>query len=485
MFRPRPASPAPATRPAACAALGALALVCCGQPRTDSVLLVSIDTLRADHVGAYGHRNDTTPALDRLAARGVRFEDATVQWPKTWPSMASMLTGTYPATTGVRMHAHVLAESNRTLAEILGEAGLRTAAVVTNLNIGEDFGFDQGFETFVESWEEALVRETGSRDVQGLPGVVKEYTDARVVTDQALAWIDSLAAGERWFLWLHYMEPHGPYRPPRGYGERFAGSYPSETVEWSELPMYQRRYDPETGLMMRDLADYEALYDGEIRFLDDELGRLLDRLAERGRLEGTLVVVTADHGESLDEHHYYLEHGRLPYQSTARVPLLLVQEGRLPEGRVVREPVALIDLAPTILELLGIEPPAQMAGRSLVPALRGEALPPRPVFMESGDFEPTQLTVREGRWKLVHYRSPEDRAQHERPEFELYDLRADPAEQRDVIHEHPERAAALRAALREWQRTTPVADPGTRPEPPELAEDARRLLRALGYLEAE
>ncbi len=320
---------------------GALAIAACADDpvariRHTNVLLVTVDTLRADHVGAYGHPNPTTPTLDRLAAQGVRFADATVQWPKTWPSMASMLTGTFPATNGVRLRTQApLARRNETLAELLRAAGYRTAAVVSNLNVGKQFGFDQGFDSFVESWLEKLVRETNRTSFQNHPGAVKRYTDATIVTDQALAWLESVRPQERFFAWLHYMEPHGPYAPPRAHREPFEGRFRPESVPWSRIPAYQRQYHPETGLARGDLAYYKTLYDGEIRYFDSQLARVVEALERRGLFEHTLIVVTADHGESMGEHDYYLEHGKLPYQSTARVPLVMVLPGRLPAGRVV------------------------------------------------------------------------------------------------------------------------------------------------------
>ena len=461
--------------------LASLALAACGDgapPR--GLLLVTVDTLRADHVGSYGYPGDTSPALDALAERGVRFADATVQWPATWPSMASMLTGNHPRTTGVRRWQRLFHPSNVTLAEVLRDAGFRTGAVVANLSLAGRFGFDQGFERFVESWAAPGAR-AGGGGPQGPPGTVKRFTDARIVTDQGLRWLAGLAPDERFFLWLHYMDPHGPYEPPAGFAERFAETTPTREVAWFEIPEYQRRRDPETGEPETDLARYVARYDGEIRFFDDQLGRLLAGLEAGGRADSTLVVVTADHGESLDEHGAYLQHGRMAYQTTARVPWILAHEASVPAGRVVDAPVGLVSLVPTVLELLGVPSPAGFEGRSLVPLFDGAGEPPPNVFFEAGDYRPSQLAVREGPWKLVHLRNADDRKEQRAPEFRLFHLGDDPGELRDVRAAHPEVAARLGRALADWLEATPLfGPPGAAPP---LDDATREALEALGYAE--
>jgi len=469
----------------------ALAFACSGEtppaPERPNLLFLCVDTLRADHLGAYGHRLETSPTLDALAASGVRFADASVQWTKTWPSMASMLTGTYPTQTGVRHHPRrPLPERNLTLAEILRDEGYRTAAVVANANLGRRFAFDQGFEHFVESWMEEYRRRFGEREFENRPGLTKTLTTGRRVVDEGLAWLDGLAPGEPFFLWLHFMEPHGPYLPPRRHAERFRDAYPRRVVPPRALPPYQLRRGP-GGRPVRDLGFYQARYDGEIRHFDDVLGRLLGELEARGLRRDTLVVLTADHGESLDEHGYFLEHGVFPFQPTAHVPLLLVHEGRLPAGRVVPHPVGLVDLVPTLLDLLGVSAPEGLAGRSLESLLRGadDAAPPY-VFVEAGVREPSQRAVRQGRWKLVHFRAAEDRRLYRMPEWALYDLDSDPGERRNVLAEHPERAAELREALRRYADTAVASGrDGGDLELEELDAQTREQLRALGYLDEE
>ncbi|MDG2306222.1 MAG: sulfatase [Candidatus Binatia bacterium] len=448
-----------------------------------NLLLITVDTLRADHLSAYGYRLPTSPNLDRLAGEGVRFSDATVPWPKTWPAVASMLTGKYPATTGVRMYPRrPLPQDHETLAELLSRAGYETAAVVANVNVSSKFGFDQGFDTFVESWEAGLEAATGSTTFANDPGEVKEFTGARVVTDQALELLDDLAAAEPFFLWLHYIDPHGPYRPPPEYDGLWADEYEVKDVPFEAMPLYQRQYD-EAGAPITNISHYIAQYDREIRFFDDQLQRLLDELAARGLRDDTLLVLTSDHGESLDDDLYLLEHGAAPYQPTAGVPFVLVFPGRIPPGRVVEAPVGLIDLLPTLAAMLDLPSLPAVQGRSLVATWADSPTAPNDyVFLESGAYEPSQLSVRKGKWKLARLRAPRDRQMFDRREFELYDIKADPGEENDLADSHPALVAELQTALNDWRSDTP---PYAGPENAEMKEvDSRTqaLLRALGYV---
>jgi arylsulfatase A-like enzyme len=455
-------------------------------PKQPNVLLITIDTLRADHVGVYGYPLDTTPTIDALAARGVRFADTTVPWPKTWPAMAAMITGKHPQTNGIRLRPRrPLPAENVTLAEVLRDAGYATGAVVANVNLGRTFGFDQGFDRFVESWAAEAKRLTGKARFRNAPGLVKRFTNGRIVTDQGIAALDALGAGadKPFFLWLHYIDPHGPYVPPPAYASLFAGAHPPAPVPLEDLPSYQLQIDPATGLVSNDIGFYETQYDREIRSVDDQIGRLLAALDERGLTRDTLVVLTADHGESMDENRYYLEHGNVPYQTNAAAPMIFVLDGRFAPGRVVDEPVGVIDVFATVLALTGTAPPPGVASANLVPALDGDASPPPYVFMEAGKYEPFQLVARKGPWKLVHLRSPKDRAWLERAEFELYDLSNDPTEQTDVREEHPEVAAELEAALIAWQKSTPRYTGEARTDLEQLDGRTQEMLRALGYLE--
>jgi arylsulfatase A-like enzyme len=467
----------------------AVCVCACWPPGDESppgVLLITVDTLRADKLSSYGYGLETSPNLDALAARGARFTDAMVQWPKTWPSMASLMTGAHPKTTGLRLRPRYLPSSLLMLSEVFGQAGFDSAAVVANFNVGRTHGFDQGFDHFVESWQERWAEDARGRKYVNTAGRVKAYTNATLVTDQALRWLRARDESKPFFLWLHYMDPHGPYVPPESYAELFQGRHASGTIPPAKLPSYQRQLRGRR--LITDLGFYRAQYDREIRYFDDELGRLIEALAELG-LGQTLIAVTADHGESLGEHDYYLEHGLLSYQPTAHVPLILVQPGRIEAGLVLERPIGLIDLAPTLVELAGVPVPPSHEGVSVAGLLRGEvgAAAPDRVFMEAG-YQPgaSQLSVRDGRWKLIHVRSAAERTLMTGAEYELYDLQTDPAELTNRAAANPEIVLRLSRELAQWYGDGGApTELGREIDRGALDERSRDMLNALGYLDTE
>jgi arylsulfatase A-like enzyme len=453
------------------------------EPRKPDVLLITVDTLRADRLGAYGYDVPTSPNIDQLAARGVRFADTSAQWPKTWPSMASMLTGAYPKTIGVNYRSRVLHPTLILLGEVFRKEGYRTAAVVANVNVGARFGFNQGFDEFIESWRESWAREAGDAPFkQQRPGDVKRFTNARIVTDHGLRWLRERDTEKPFFLWLHYIDPHGPYIPPAEYADYFKNvDYPAVELPPSKVARYQVQFDPSTRQPITDLGFYLAQYDREVRFLDDEIGRLLGAIAD-----DTLVVFSADHGESFNEHDYWLEHGKLSYQPTARLPLIFAQSGRIPGGGVVETPVGLIDVAATLLELTGVEIPPTFEGDSLVGLIDGDetAVAPPHVFIESGYHDETQLTVREAGWKLIHVRADEDRGAMTGAPYELYDIHTDPAELTNLAGERPDVVERLSKVLDAWYAggPRPSAKLGEM-DLDSLSPEELEQLRSLGYVQ--
>jgi len=447
------------------------------RPEHPNVLLITIDTLRADHLGCYGYRLPTSSNIDRLAKYGVLFSDCTVQWPLTWPSMASMNTGAYPKTTGIEHKLSVLPDSFYMMAEIFKGAGYATGAVVANFTVGRKYGFSQGFDHFVESWQEMWEKEQGNVPIVHDSRILKKYTNATIVTDQALAWLAQIKEARPFFLWLHYMDPHGPYIPPLEYRAFFRDAHESMDVPLSDIPRYQRRGKKEGPIT--DLGFYKTEYDREIRYLNDEVGRLFAELSWQGLDANTLIVFTADHGESLDENDYYLEHGKLPYQPSAHIPLILVQKGVLPSGKTIKHPVGLIDLSATVLDFAGIDIPASFEGHSLRDLILGDQESPKPeyVFMRSG--KGTEMTVRSGKWKLIHFQT---RKSNEN-QFELYDIHDDPYERIDVASENPELVRTLSRVLQEWYTGGPrFAERGKEIDIDSLDENSREMLRSLGYI---
>jgi len=410
------------------AAAGLLAVGCARNPSPlparPNVLLVTIDTLRADHVGCYGHPGSVTPVLDGLAARGVRFATAVAHVPLTGPSHASILTGRTPLGHGLRDNGgFALPAQARSLAEDFRKAGYRTAAFVSGFPLDRRFGFDRGFDTY----DDHLPR---GNDRRRTPYV--ERTADRT-TEAALRWMDGAPAGAApFFLWVHYYDPHAPYEPPAELGARFP----------------------------------EAPYDGEIAFVDEQLGRLLHRVEERPAR--TIVLVTADHGEGLGEHGEET-HGLFVYDSTLRVPWVMAGPG-LPSGRVAGVVARGIDVAPTLMDYAGLPARADVEGRSLRAAADGKDQADAPAYAESL-FPQLQYgwaplhAWRTARFKLI-----------EAPRPELYDLGADGGETRDRARDEPGRVAEMRSRLgKVMSAKTPNAARAMD------AETAERLA-ALGYV---
>ncbi|HEX9730619.1 MAG TPA: sulfatase [Thermoanaerobaculia bacterium] len=435
------------------AALGAA--IGCAAPPADNLLLVVLDTTRADRLSAYGYPPPTSPALAALAARGTLFTRAYAHVPSTLPSHASLFTGLLPPAHGVRANGRFrLAAAHRTLAEILQDAGFDTAAFAGALPIDARFGLDQGFALYDGDFSGSRAELSGSRASAG----VWLGHDFRVferpadqVTDRALAWLAERR--ERpWFLFVHYFDPHRPWAAPAPWSERFA--------------------DP---------------YDAEIAFADHQLGRLLAAVdALPGR---TLAVVTADHGEGLGDHGEDA-HNRYLYDSTLRVPLVAALAGQARggvEGSVVDVPVAHVDVLPTVLELLGVAggDVAGRGGRSLAAALRGAAAPePRPIYGETLEWTlgiDRGIAVRalvDGRYKLVRSDVEEDDGGFS--VLELYDLEADPAETANLARHDAPRRDRLAQALAAWTRRLEAeAYPA---EGYHLDPETLEGLRSLGYL---
>ena len=457
------------------------------------VLLVTVDTLRSDYLSANGFPLPTTPFLDSLFAQGVQFPNTLAPTGRTSQSIASLLTGAYPHTTGVRTLFGTLRPGVATLAELFSARGFRTFAVLSNHLLNPKRGLDRGFEGY-----------DSKGDGRGAAGT----------TDAALRAISGVSPDDSLFLWVHYIDPHVPYLPPRelarnfdpgyrgpyasGFGQRGGignGAYPIE------LPKREAVF--RNPLSEEVNAHIRRLYAADIRFADAHIGRLVREL--RARLgDEWLIVFTADHGESLGEHEFFFDHGDYVYTPGLRVPLFfaLLPDG-LAGGVTVHDWVSLVDVAPTVIELAGLSLPAerggelenslgeqlerQLEGRSLTPALRGEPLSPRPVFAESGqsyfpdlvrrrvrfDIAGRFRTVVDRNWKLIWTpgSNPDDPGV-----FELYDLSLDAFESHDLYADEPAQAARLKPLLFEWLRDTdaPLGTPS--------AEDVDQL-RALGYIE--
>jgi arylsulfatase A-like enzyme len=477
-MRPAARSFRPTPRRLLAAALLALTAFAagCGERGADSppaprrIFLVTVDTLRADHMSLYGYPRQTSPRVDELARGGVRFDAAVAQWPKTGASFASLFTGLYPQSSGLVQKAALrIPERYRLLPEVLREEGWTTVAVVSNAVLGARLGWDRGFDEYLETW--------GGGDLPEDPHAFRPLAQAPRVNELARPLLARHAAAEKLFVWIHYTDPHAPYVLPAGESNPFLddGLVRREAV----VPARVRRgYRVEE---RTDLDFYVAQYDANVRVADRHAGELLAHARELGLLASSLVVFTADHGESLGEHDSWFEHGPLPYNTTARVPLVIAGEG-IPPG-AVSAPVELIDLYPTLLALVapGREVPG-LEGRSLLPWLvprdgtTGAAS--RLAFSEAGERPRYFRSVQDGGWKLVQGFGGRGRRRAGGGTFELYDLAADPLETRDLAAQRPEEVRRLRGELLRWAKA------GEQRRPPDAGaadEHERQALEALGY----
>jgi arylsulfatase A-like enzyme len=416
----------------------AVLLGACADGRTPhtagpNAILISIDSLRAEHVGCYGYDQPTSPRLDAFARDGVRFEHAysTTSW--TLPSHTSMLTGLYTDAHGVDSSKRKLKDSAVTLAEVLKQRGYLTGAIVCAPLLNRSFGLWQGFDSY---------------DTKLVPKHGRPAHRARLgpdVNERALEWLDR-QPNKPFFLFLHYWDVHFDYDPPKKYVELFDPDYQGK-IDGRNI--YYRN-DIVPGMNPRDLQHLIALYDGEIRFEDDILTTLFDGLAERGLLNNTMVWITADHGEE------FLEHGGRAHTCTVheeliRVPLLAQVPWFTPAQKIVPDVVSLVDLFPTFLELLGVPrpPDLKLQGVSLAPAMqRGERLADRLIMAETvpGRF-PTDRK-KKFRWAAVidSKRMKLHQLHVRRDDLRdlLYNLVTDPGELRDLAAEEEEAEAVAR-----------------------------------------
>ena len=389
--------------------------------RPMNVVLVTVDTLRPDHLGCYGYRDIETPALDGLAKRGVLFENAVAQTPLTPPSHASIFTGQNPDVHKVRnTGGFILSSSSHPLARILREQGWDTAAFVGSAVMKKLFGFDNGFAVY--------------DDQMPRPGNRNEFREdperkASVVVDRALDWLSKKPAdGKPFFLWVHIYDPHIPYQPPAEFVRKYEG----------------------------------RPYDGEIAYADQQIGRLFDALPKKGE---TLTAVLSDHGESLGEHGEHT-HGVFLYDATLRIPFIIAGPG-VPAGVRVKQQARTIDFLPTILELLGGQAPTYVQGVSLAPSFTGANVASEKSYAETlypkMNMNWSELrAIRTNRWKYI--RAP-------RPE--LYDLASDPGETKNVIQDNGGEASKFESQLKSGSEKVDTAM---------VDERVMDQLKSLGYV---
>ena len=451
--------------------LATLALGCSAEPEPEPprrVFLITVDTLRADHLGWHGYPRDTSPHLDEWTERGVVFERAIVQWPKTGPSFASMFTSLYPHTTGLINRAdQTIPDSVLALPRWFQGLGYKTVAVISNPVLKRELGWDRGFDRYEQTWVDDATLETIESTVE-----FRHHIRADRVNELAEPLLASFADEERLFVWLHYTDPHAPYLLQPGTKNPFLGDEHYTGDEVVDLTGAEGRAIGER----RDLKYYVAQYDANVRVTDRAIGDMLDYIADLGMQAGSLFVLTSDHGEELAEHGIPFEHGPVPYNSSVHVPLAIVGEPWAEAGRRVERPVELIGLFPTLIDLLGEPMPEVLEGRSWTPLLGGAHQAdrdPAPVaFADAGAYQRHLRSIQDEEWHLV-LRPPNQEG--EKVVMEIYHLPSDPLQLNDVAEEFPDVKRRLARRLRNWIREAP---PSINPH----TDAARKALEAMGYL---
>lgn len=420
-----------------------------------NLLLITVDTLRADRLGAYGYPLATSPNIDKLAGRGFLFETAIAPRGMTWPSLASVHSGLLPRRTGVRTNGQHVPKEIRTLAESLRNAGYTNRAFVSNACAMTR----QGFET----------RECGLTDTE-ISGKV-----AAALTEQS--------SDAPWFIWAHYFATHSPYEPKEDHDlfrqPDYRGPVTGVRDELNALVAERAVLDAD------DLTELDGYYDGEVRTVDHEVAKVLDALTTNSSSEDTVVVFLADHGEDLYEHNGYFFHACSIYDSSLHVPWILSLPDGEGSGHRVPGVVELVDVLPTLADLLGLETRQSLDGRSLLPRLEGESPSGEPSALSeyyNREIDEAIYTLRTDRWRYVY--NPRELTPQCLPKGdfyavereELYDLQSDPGERNNVVAEHPEVVGELRRTMREKLKQSPTGAAVA------FDESLREELEALGYL---
>jgi arylsulfatase A-like enzyme len=459
--------------------------------RPRGVILIQADTLRRDHLDAYGYSRETAPTLRRLASEGIRFDNYTVQATWTKVSTPSLMTSLYPTSHGVTDFYHHLPASAHTLAESYRDAGYATVSFASVLFTGQFSNLHQGFEE---------LHEDGSISTPGSSKTAREYVD------RLRGWLER-HRDQPFFAFLHVFDPHDPYEPYRPYDSMWADAskkdehvrHLQEVRKFIKEPLRQLFGMPSRDELVEAKLDPDAYvshdrdwYDGSIRAMDVEVGRLVETLRNLGLEENTLIVFLSDHGEEFLEHGRMF-HGQSVYGELTQVPLFLRWPAGLPKGRVVDEVVQSLDVMPTLLELSGLPAPEGIQGQSLTPLMReagdGRNWKPRPAITEKAITDQqapgppphdTEIyAINDGQWKLVHNRARPRGG----PEFELYDFVKDPLNKTDVAAEHPEVVARLAKALEGWRQMAAAARLESDTEATKtLSPEQLQRLRSLGYV---
>jgi arylsulfatase A-like enzyme len=422
-------------------------------------LLITVDTLRADHLSCYGYKKKTSPNIDQLAREGVLFRLDIAQRGMTWPSLTSIQTSMYPHTHGVRDNGDKLDPTKITIAEILKRQGYTTGAVLRNMLNAPNRGFDT-------------------------KRLIKGRTGEGAATQAAIRWLKANSK-KPFYLWVHYMAPHRPYAPPPPFDTKFGSTDAIKADKKLDDITLNKLHVSE-----KELDDIRSLYDGEIAYDDSEIGSILATLNDLGLKEKTLVVFSADHGEELYDHNFYFYHGCSIYDSVLHVPLIMRLPDVIPERRKIPTMVQSIDIAPTVFDFLSLPRSPTFEGRSLKDLILSPKRNFDPAFAYS-EIEDKIFSIRTNEYRYIYNPTllhpigdPYNTVGDERSKGyiirkeELYDIVEDPLEQKDLMKEDPKDAAELQQQLLKWMQKakTPYKHQ-------QMDEKTMEELKSLGYIQ--
>ena len=438
--------------------------------RGPDVILITVDTLRPDHLGCYGYKRDTSPAIDLLAADGVLFENAFTPLNRTVPAIAALMTGLYPRANTVMTMGSKLPAEQKTLAKWLKELGYVTGAVTTR-NASRRSGLQQGFDMYRDNFR------PGSRN------------RAEHLAPRASDWV-SEHRDLKFFFWLHLIDPHFRYSPPAPYNRLFDSNFQGtfslyDRLDRKEVTLGQVYF--KNDLSRDEVHDAVALYDGEIRYADDVLKAFLARVKAMGLYENALIVFASDHGESLGEHDFFFEHGEYLYDATLRIPLIVKFPRSRDRGRRISGKVMIMDIMPTVLSAAGVVDLPPLHGHDLSLYLDNEREAHPVCFAETGrnkfpenprryidGLAGNWVSIRDGDFKLIKIPRPTE------ADYELYNIAADPGETKNLYRPDDDMAQDLARRLEEWLSSFEMrSDPK---EGSKLDSETKRLLRSLGYM---
>jgi arylsulfatase A-like enzyme len=467
-----------------------ITFICCNKLKESNVnvIFITIDALRADHLGCYGYPRQTSPNIDKLAEKGIIFKYAFSHWPKTTPSLAAVFTSTYGYRNGIMGGARnkYLEDWNVTLAEVLKKNGYRTAAVQTNAVLAKETNFNQGFDTYIETW-----KSDGFKQKDEFP-VPLDPNTAQSVTLMTMDWLKKNHNKGKFFLWVHYIDTHATYMPPPPFNTKFIGDehYNFEhrlrlNPGWLQNHggIAKRHWARSGGHNVMDY--YISQYDGEIAYCDFCLGWLFDLLEKFKLFDNTIIIISADHGEGLGEHGFYFEHEGI-HNNCFRVPLIWLIPQKISKKKLIEYPVSLIDIMPMILDFLNIDTDEEMQGSSLLPVITGEKENiSKYIILAAGEGT---VSILDDTWKLTHLKTPFLINLMGGKEHLLFNYKEDAEERTNLYSEGDNKIEAqerLEHVLSNWQTEAIFEMKKILSRKSEVKYDKKSLerLKSLGYIQ--